>query len=112
MEIIVLGDIYTPNSKLDAFVSENLAEMGLEPKFANSTDEFAAMDGYEAPHVLVIGSEWNWMLRDFEKYPVRPSFLFVQISGEVPFGGRKFSVQKLREDGPLFQKHVRAWLKE
>lgn len=112
MVIIVLGDTYTQNSELDAFVGENLTAMGIEPRFANSTEEFVAMDGYSASHVLVIGSEWNWMLRDFENPSGRPSFLFIQGSGDTLWDSRKFTIQKLGDDGPLFQRHVRAWLND
>ena len=108
----VLGDIYHANSGLDNFVNDNLSAMEIESKFAGSTDEFYEMDGSTQSHVLVIGSEWNWMLSDFNKSSERPSFFFVQISQDPPLGGRKLNIRKKNEDGPLFQKHVRAWLRE
>lgn len=111
--LIVLGDIYVSDSELDAFVAENLMAMGIEPRFANSTAEFVAMDGYSASHVLVIGSEWNLLLRhDFENPSGRPSFLFIQVSGDTLWDSRKFTIRRLAEDGPLFQRHVRAWLND
>ena len=110
--LVVLGDTYAPESGLDDFVSENLEAMGIEPRFANSTDEFVSMDGFSAPHVLVIGSEWNWMLQDCENSPDRPSFRFLQVDGDTIGNSRKFTIHKWNEDGPLFQSHVKAWLHE
>ena len=110
--LIVLGDIYSPDSGLDDFVAEHLKSMGIEPRFAGSTDEFVAMDGFDSPHVLVIGSEWNWMLRDCADDSDRPSFLFLLGDSDPLFDSRKFTVRRQNEDGPLFLKHVKAWLND
>ena len=111
--LVVLSDIYHPDSVLDDYVAANLASMRIESKFAASTEEFYELDGPTQSHILVIGSEWTFMLEsDLGKSPEVPSFLFLQIDRDPPLNGRKFIIKSRAKDGELLQKHIRAWLSD
>ena len=108
--LIVLKDPFS--NYLVEFVERNLSDLKIETTFVDNTDDFMASNGFDQSHVLVIGSEWCWMLRDAETNSQRPNLLILHTGEVEPYESRHFAVENIHRDRSLFQKHVLSWLSD
>ena len=64
--LVILGE---KDTKTGAFVERNLADLGIEARFADSTDRFIQLRGQVQSHLIVLDSDWYQMLHT-EAHPV------------------------------------------
>lgn len=123
--LVILGE---SNTKTGEFVKQNLDDLGIESRFANSTDQLYQLNGQVLTHLIVLNSVWYQLLHaeahqtvywapapPLDLSPsVPPALLIVHLGDDhwdPPWESRHFNLYGNASDGPTFQKHVLAFLK-
>ncbi len=111
--IIALGEI---DSVVTEFVDKNLAEQNIAVAVAGSTDDFVLLsESIPTNRILVLDPDWDLVLEDHcQKKPDTKIFAvrWKNSNWSVVRETTGFNVTDPRIDGPLFQRHVLAFLKE